>query len=114
MKLQNPLAFCFQKAKVFINVVASLGYLSYFLQSQTTYLYDKEGANCLMDFIIKFENIDNDFVRVSEKLMLPNKKLAHLNIGDSYNNLLRGIKKIGEYPMLLRNINISKNKTHYQ
>lgn len=84
---------------------------SYFLQTQTTFLYDREDNLNLMDIIIKFENLDEGFKVIYNKLNNPSTKLKHKNKGNINWDLLRGIKKIIEHPILFTKINLSKKKT---
>lgn len=83
---------------------------SFFLQSQTTFLYNKTKEDNLMDFIGKFENIKHDFERVATKLEFSNSTLKHKNKGESHSNLLRGIKRLFENPKLILKVNFSNNK----
>jgi len=49
---------------------------------QYDFLYDEEG-NCLVDFIGKFENIQQDFHQVCKSLDLPETQLPHSNQSQS-------------------------------
>jgi hypothetical protein len=45
---------------------------------QYNYFYNEKGE-CLVDFIGRFENLQNDFDIACEELGIPNKKLPHVN-----------------------------------
>jgi hypothetical protein len=83
---------------------------SFFLKTQTEYLYDESKENNSMDFTGKFECLNNDFKEIVSRLIIPYSELSHKNQGKSQMSILRGIKKVIENPELLRYINLRKKK----
>jgi hypothetical protein len=81
---------------------------SYFFKTQTSFLYDQDN-NLLVDFIGKFENIEQDFSLIKNKLNMGDKPLTHVNKSSvSTYHYLRGIKKALINPRLLLNLNFEK------
>ncbi|MCX2837494.1 sulfotransferase family 2 domain-containing protein [Salinimicrobium sp. MT39] len=50
----------------------------YFVKPQVEYLFGKDNE-CLIDYIGRFENLQEDFKRISEKLPFPLSELEHIN-----------------------------------
>lgn len=67
----------------------------FFFKTQYEYLYDSE--KCLVDFIGKFENIENDFNKVLDKLNLKHLKLKHYNQSMPSKSLIYKIKSTGRF-----------------
>jgi len=52
------------------------------LNSQTSMLYDNQGQ-CLVDFIGRFESLQQDFNFICDEIKTPHKQLPHLNATES-------------------------------
>ena len=80
----------------------------FFFIPQTDYLYS-EDDELLVDFVGKFERINEDIQHVIQKSNLSQKTLPHVN--KSKNELNRGISKIIRNPLLLTRLK-TKNKIY--
>lgn len=83
---------------------------------QYDFLYDNDGV-CLVDFIGRFENIQDGFNVVCQKIGLPETKLAHKNKSLSLfrrgNNLYQVLKTIKDYFSIYQRINTFSRYTEY-
>lgn len=75
----------------------------FFFISQTDYLYHSNGK-LLVDFVGKFENLNEDIKYVIEKARLKNKSLPYVN--KSKNEIKRGISKVVKNPAILAHIKL--------
>jgi hypothetical protein len=59
---------------------------------QYNYLYDRDGT-CLVDFVGKFENLQNDFDAVCQKINIANSSLPRVNSKDGVKRKLKDVLK---------------------
>jgi len=83
---------------------------------QYDFFYDKDG-NCLLDFVGKFENLQNDFYEVCRHLRLPALKLPHKNKSLSFfrrdNSLYNILKTIKDAASINQRRNTFSKYTEY-
>ena len=81
------------------------------IMPQYNFLYDEKGK-LLVDFVGKFENLQNDFYKVCKRLGFPPITLPHANKSlksDKHISLIRRIKKIISVKNILSNFKVRKN-----
>lgn len=78
----------------------------YFIQPMYNYIYSQDG-NCMVNFVGKLENINDDFKTVCEALGFGDIKLKHKNNSHemSYKSkILRGSRIVKKYPLSIKEI----------
>jgi len=83
---------------------------------QYDFIYDKDD-NCLLDYVGKFENLQNDFYEVCQQLNLPDLKLPHKNKSLSFfrrdNSLYNVLKTIKDAVSINQKRNTFSKYTEY-
>lgn len=92
----------------------------YFILPQTSYIFDSQG-NQLVDFIGRFENLQEDFQKIKQRLCPPLADLPHINkTRRSHNwysrwNMRFVLNEVLKRPSLIRNIHLfTPVETPYQ
>ncbi|MGI8951203.1 MAG: sulfotransferase family 2 domain-containing protein [Chitinophagaceae bacterium] len=78
---------------------------NYFLMPQYDFLYHQE--KLVVNFVGKFENINNDFKIVCEQLGFQDADLPHIN--KSEKEKFKGLKMLAKEPKLLKNLSLNNS-----